>query len=234
MPDWLSYNADSGILEGVPTLTDKGTFVLSAAGDLFALTVRDSREDEVARQLHSAESSLLCKPQDSVTRVTVALNTDNNGLIPSQRVRLIEETSKHLSVSKEHLSFRAERQGDMLDQSAALVSGLGDQKRKSSQLGSVLYWVVGCGAVKSHQMEILERLEATAKNGSLGQAIGSGISSWQVTISKPRSAGKRRLKREVVATQTPTPGIWHHITSFTLSRHKYGFRFCVKINIGKS
>lgn len=167
-------------------------------------------QHEVAQPLLSTQSPIVCRPQDSVTWATVAINTDLGRLDPLERVKLVEDLSNHLSLSRDHVSLRAEAKGDMLDSSEALVSGLGDQKRKPAQLGAMLYWVVGCGAVKSHQMEILERLESMAKNGRLSRSIGYGVGAWQVTITKPQSLGKRRLKRQAGVTATPAPGknVW--------------------------
>ena len=183
--------------------------MISVDGDLFAITVISNSQSIVAQPLQKASTSLLCKPVDSITKVTVAVNTNTDSLSPSEQVRLIREMSAHLSLNENHISLRAEQKEDIPDVSSALVSGLGDQKRRPLQLGSLLYWVVGCGPVKSHQMEILEHLQTSAKDGTLSKRIGHGVSSWQIAIHKPSSLSKRRLKRQVVHTQTPTVGKEH-------------------------
>ena len=79
------------------------------------------------------------------------------------------------------------------------------KKKNLSELSSLFTWVVGCGTVKSHQMNILEKLETSAKDGSLSKALGHGVSNWHVSIAKPSAPSKRRLKRQVGVTLTPKP-----------------------------
>lgn len=206
LPAWLSHDPSTNTLQGVPTEKDRGTYLMSANGDLFAIEVATSSQNEVAPPASSTKQSLLCKPQDLLTRVMVAVNADIHTLSPLNKVQLISDLSNHLSLSRDHVSLRAEKNGDILDASVALVSGAGDQKRKPLQPVTIMHWVVGCGPVKSHQMETLERLESTAKSGLLRQVLGHGVSIWQVTINKPPATSKRRLKRKIVVTSTPAPG----------------------------
>lgn len=188
-------------LVGVPSAKEKGTYILSANGEVFAVTVADSTKTRVAEPLGS-NNELLCKPQESITAVYVKVNADTGKLSPQQRVGLLLGLSKHLSLRSDQMSLAAKPK-DLVDSSAALVSGPGDAA--SSDDVSVISWVVGCGAVKSHHMDILENLESSAKDGSIGKLLGIPVSSWQVQSNQPKKITTRRLKRDVRATSTPSP-----------------------------
>lgn len=220
LPTWLTYDTLSSTLLGVPSVKDRGTYILSVDNDLFAITVRSADLRDVAEPTHSSEEPVVCKPQDSLTQVKVTVNADTITLRPHERYNLIRDLSEYLSLKSQHVSLRSQTVEDVADPASALVSGVGDQKKQTShsaETSSVLYWNIGCGIVKSHQMDILEKLETSAKDGSLGRKLGHGVIGWQVVISKGKeSLGKRRLKRQVGVTATPSPGGFTKIYSYKL------------------
>ena len=201
------YNSKDNTLQGVPTAKDTGTYILSVDGDLFALTVTHNALREIAEPSNSDHKPAVCKPEDSVTEVKVVLNSGSiNSLDAQSRSKLIKDFSRYLSLHDSHITLRSENVADLSESAQALVSGLGDKKKKNlSELSSLFTWVVGCGTVKSHQMNILEKLETSAKDGSLSKALGHGVSNWHVSIAKPSAPSKRRLKRQVGVTLTPKP-----------------------------
>lgn len=173
---------------------------------MFAVTVMANPLDVVAQPVSLSEQPVACGPKDSITEVKVFLNTDLEGVAALDKVKLIQTASKSLQVKDEHISLRLEQPYELADPSVStLVSGLGDSRKNLLSPASFLSWVVGCGAVKSHQMDVLEKLETIAKDGSLSKNLGRGVSSWQVTIKKSPIATNRRLKRQIRATSTPSP-----------------------------
>lgn len=189
-------------LSGVPSVKDKGTCILSASGEVFAVTVTDSTKTRVAEPV-GKNDELICKPHESITVVYVKVNTDVGQLLPEKRVQLVSDLSKYLNLKSDHVSLAAQPR-DLVDSTAALVSGPGDAATSSNDV-SVLSWVVGCGAVKSHHMDILESLESSAKDGSIGKLLGIPTSGWQVQSNQAKMITNRRLKRDVRATSTPSP-----------------------------
>lgn len=203
LPRWLTYDQQSHALQGVPSKQDIGTFILSANDDLFAVTVRSLSQEVVAPSANPTSKPTGCGPHDSTTRAKVVLNSNFSALSSQSKAILIQHLSKHLNLNRDYVSIRAQTSEDLLMK--ALVSGLGDYKKNTTTLGSVVYWTVGCGPVKAYQMEILEALQSSAKDGSLSRALDSGVRGWHVDISKPKHpSGKRRLKRAMV-TATPSP-----------------------------
>lgn len=202
----MSFDTRAGTLQGVPSEKDTGTYILSADGDLFAVTITHNPLLEIAEPAHSDNKPTTCKPQDSVTEVKVILNSDIKTLDGKSKSKMLEDFSRHLSLHNNQVALRSQKLGDLADLAQALVSGLGDKKKKDpSKLTSLFTWIVGCGTVSSHQMSVLEKLETSAKDGTLSQAFRHSVSNWHVSITKPSSPSKRRLKRQVGVTLTPKP-----------------------------
>lgn len=175
---------------------------------MFAITVSEPTKSQVARPLSFTEE-IVCKPHDSITVAYVKLNTDTDSLPGEGRSRLVRSISQHLKLHSSHISVSS-RPKDLLDSNVALVSGAGDTAASDDGL-SVLSWIVGCGAVKSHHMDILEKVESSAKDGSMSKLLGTPVSGWQVQSNQPKLISKRRLKRGIVtATPSPEPESEYH------------------------
>lgn len=201
LPSWLTYDSTTNELSGVPTAKDKGTVILSAGEEMFAVTVTDPSRSQVAQPVASTEE-IVCKPHDSITLVYVKLNGDADSMSGHQRSKLVRGISEHLSLQPQHISLSS-RPTDLLESTAALVSGAGDMPTADDSL-SVLSWIVGCGPVMAHHMDILEKVESSAKDGSMSKLLETPVSGWQVQNNQPKVISKRRLKRAFV-TATPNP-----------------------------
>lgn len=215
LPSWLSYDPSTHLLFGVPSTKDRGTYILSAAEEIFAVTVSESLSNQVAQPTNSDEQ-ILCKPHESVTVVYVKLNKDVQKLPTFDKTHLIQSVSDHLFL-KPHLISLTSRPSDLVDSSSALVAGPGDSALTNADSLSSLSWLVGCGAVKSHHMDILEKLESSAKNGDLSKKLNVPVVGWQVQSNQPKIIKNRRLKRNVRATNTivptePTAGEYHRLS----------------------
>ena len=204
LPSWLQYDSDSNELVGVPTVKDKGTYILTVGQEMFAVTVLEPTKYQLAQPVNTDEQTI-CKAHDSITVVYVKLNADVDSLPAIQKANLVNSMSSHLALKPNHISMLA-KPTDLVDSSRALVSGGGDVLPSDDSL-SVLSWIVGCGMVKSHHMAILEKLESTAKDGSMGKALQTAVSGWQVQSNQPKVLTKRRLKRNVKVTATPVPSV---------------------------
>lgn len=201
LPPWLEYNATQHTLAGVPTVKDKGTYILSVAKEMFAVTVTEATKSHIA-QPTSIDEQITCKPHDSITVAYVKLNSDTDAMTALKKAELMLSLASHLSLKPNHISMST-NPTDLVDTSLALVSGTGDVPMVDSRL-SALSWIVGCGAVKTHHMDILEKLESTAKDGSLSRSLSAPVSGWQVQSNQPKVKSKRRLRRQLV-TATPSP-----------------------------
>lgn len=203
MPIWLHFNSGTNELTGVPTASDKGTCILSAGKEMFAISVVEPTKSQVAQPVDSF-TEIICKPQDSITVVYVKLNADTDALSADKRSRLVRDLSAYLSLQPNHV-FMAGKPKDLAESSAALVSGNGDMA--PADVLSTLGWIAGCGAVKSNHMDILEKLETSAKTGEMSKVLGIPVSGWQVQSNQPKVLSKRRLRRNVLVTATPSPSV---------------------------
>lgn len=132
------------------------------------------------------------------------MNADTDTYKPQEKTRLVRSISSRLSLKPDHIALKAQP-NNLQDSSSALVAGTGDAALPGAVV-STLSWIVGCGAVKSHHMDILEELESAAKNGELGKLLGIPVNGWQVQSEQAKFIRNRRLKRDVRATATPVPG----------------------------
>lgn len=193
---------------------------------MFAITVDVYQLNEVAEPLNSGRTPNQCSKKDSITEVRVILNQDLDGISIKDKYSLIADLGAHLKLSSSHIKFMSgsSKARDIPDTQSTLISAPGDGRREffGAQKGSYFSWIVGCGAVKAHQMEVLERLETLAQDGSLGHRLGQGVAGWQVTIRKPEIITNRRLKRQLRATSTPLPSA---VTPGKLSNMKNKPRF---------
>lgn len=197
----------------MPSTKHRGTYIIDIGGDnLFALTVDAYNLNEVAEPFNSDHTPARCMSSDAVTEVKLILNQNLNDLASREKYKLVEKLGDQLLLTPSHIVLSSKQNADprakeLPDAASTLISGPGDNGEELlvTDTDNYLSWIVGCGAVKAHQMEILERLEAQARDGSLSRAIGRPIGGWQVTIRKPKLSNGRRLKRNVRATSTPSP-----------------------------
>lgn len=209
LPSWLFYDDRDSSLKGLPSLTDKGTYVIDFDGDLFTITVKIYETKAVAEPSNSDSTPHTCSKKESVTEVRVILNQDLDTTAGLDKYQLVTSLGLHLELKSDHIRFvsGSSKAHDIPDTLSTLITGPADGRKELSgpQTGSYFSWIVGCGAVKAHQMEVLERLEALAQDGSLSDRLGYGVAGWQVTIKKPEIITNRRLKRQYRATSTPVP-----------------------------
>lgn len=226
LPKWLSFDSRRNILEGVPASGDGGRLhymEVSAENifggkeetlskDVFVIDVRTevaggTSARPLGDSLHG-NATVVCAPGDAVTMATVAFDADFDAMSGSTRTKLIRDFGRHVGLSVTSLTMTSSRghddDDDRLD-NIPLVAGPGNVVSSKNPNGRVLLiqWVVGCGSVTAGNMRILERLEATAVNGSLTEDTGSGIIGWHVTRSKtPR---RKRLVSPPLHHPTATP-----------------------------
>lgn len=219
LPGWMAFDPTSLTLEGVPGEEHVGQHYYLQVLPLLEKYVNDSQkadmfsvsvvEDEVhtdsgATPLKQADTNSLqpikCPAGSSITKATVVVDVDMAEMIPQQHVKMMRSLAEHLGMPPQLLRLLPVGDKPVFD-SAALVAGPGDAGEQQHS-GALMQWEVGCGNVQGAHMPILQKLESTSQDGSMGEAMGQGVLGWHVTNNKP--AAPRRLKRQVWVRPTAT------------------------------
>ena len=222
LPHWLELDEGDGSLKGVPSANEVGKEIFlealpimkvdngTANSDIFSMKVKeDSVHSETTavpvKNIKNDEElkPIKCPQGSSVTMATIMVDTDMSILRPRDRVDMMESMCHHLGMPTELVRLQPLGNRPMFD-SLALVAGPGDVKRPMYS-GAMVQWEVGCGNVFANHMPVLQQLENTAHDGSMGQAVGHGIIGWHVTNNKPQAA--KRIKRHAYIHATPTPQV---------------------------
>ncbi|KAK2158029.1 hypothetical protein LSH36_178g01025 [Paralvinella palmiformis] len=219
LPHWLEYDEQERTLKGIPSTNEVGKeFFLEVfpvkdldnttdVSDIFSVKIRaDSPHDDTTavpvKNIQNDEElrPIKCPQGSSVTMATIMVDTDMSMMRPLERVRMVHGMCHHLGMPMDIVRLMPLGNRPMFD-SLALVAGPGDVKRPMYS-GAMIQWEVGCGNVFANHMPILQQLENTAHDGSMGHAVGYGIMGWHVTNNKPHSA--KRIKRRVHIQPTAT------------------------------
>ena len=221
LPSWLHLLEKQNTLQGVPSPSDLGAIYLHAQGleqeeidPVFSVNVMDdftSSFDTAAMKLEEvAEKFKLpkCLPGSAITMATVIVDTDVHKMSSVERVSLLKSLHRHLNLDDSLLKLMPVGSKGMYD-SSALVAGPGNVKSPQHG-GSTVQWMVGCGSVDPHHLDILQNVETSSADGSMAKAIGHGVVGWHVTNNRPQP--KKRLRRQAIrptqmlATPVPTSG----------------------------
>ena len=226
LPDWLHYDPKSSLLEGVPGVKDAKSSVtlkLVVADSNGHQKVTDQFNMEVVEDnqapssggsdnLQSADDQLprpvTCLPTSAVTTATVVIDADAETDKGGDRAATVRRFARHLDLPVAAVRYLPAGKAP-LDDSSALVAGVGDAAGRGSQTGGVvLQWEVGCGNVFAAHMDRLQRVETTAADGSMSAAVGRGVVGWHVANKKPTTAGSKRHRHRRAAHRlnpTATP-----------------------------
>ena len=221
LPPWLQFEPETKTLVGLPSLDDVGqqyyievtainhwhNDTSAQAKDIFGLKVVEDKVhlDSGAVPLKEVKNSgvkpIKCPSGSSVTMASIIVDTNLSNLVLQDKIKLLQGLCAHLQMPTEVVRLLPMGSRPLFD-SSALVAGPGDVKVPSTG-GSMVEWEVGCGNVYASHMPILQQLESTSHDGSMGRAVGHGIIGWHVTNNKPHSP--HRMKRQVNIRPTPTP-----------------------------
>jgi len=247
LPPWLFWNSDSNSLEGVAPLELKGqlffvqlsviskpikseaTSTISKEYLNIKLLEHSSQPDALNSHLEHSQindqneiRNIYCDASSPVTTTTVILDVDITTMSSREKVTVLKALATFLGLPSDIVRLQASENLPMLN-SAALVAGPGDTINQK-YAGVLVQWEVGCGNVFASYMPVLELLEFTASNGSLGKAIGLDIVGWHITNSRT-GLEERRLKRRaylhINPTATPIPSLvyptaFYSVTTLTV------------------
>lgn len=176
---------DGSVFKGVPGPGDVGVHVIP--------------EGDLAVRVQPESSSLeLCGNRLSPTIVLVAVDTEPSKLSARDRTKLLMAFAAHLGLSN---STRLRLLSSATSRSLQLnlyrlASGPGDvAAMRRSSAGSFIAWRVGCGAIPSQQLELLQRMEKSAVTGELHRVIGYPVLHWLVGDDRTRLLMLRRRRR---------------------------------------
>ena len=222
LPRWLHYSPESSLLEGVPGISDaKKSFTVKLVADdssgrekvvdQFSINVVEETQVESGGEsdnLGTVDDQLprpvRCLPTSAVTTATVVIDADEDAG-GADRASTVRRFAGHLDLPVAAVRYLPAGKAP-LDDSSALVAGVGDAAGKGRESGGVvLQWEVGCGNVFAAHMDRLQRVESTAADGTMSAAVGHGVVGWHVANKKPTTAGtKRPRQRRAAQRLSPT------------------------------
>ena len=223
LPSWMYYDASRATLYGIPSQDELGsTFyievhglgrftndTLSHAKDVFVINVVEDNTHPgtsatpLKDTLGDGMKPIKCAEGSAVTMVTIIVDIDLSGTPADKKVGVLRGFCSHLAIPPELPRLIPVGNRPMFD-SSALVAGPGDVKRPQYP-GAVVQWEVGCGNVNANHMPVLQRVEATAHNGSMSSAVGHGIIGWHVTNNKIHVPKRMRRHAAIQPTATLMP-----------------------------
>lgn len=185
MPSWMIPVGDGSVFKGVPGPGDVGVHVIP--------------EVDLAVRVQPESSSLeLCGNRLSPTIVLVAVDTEPSKLSARERTTLLLAFASHLGLSNAtRLRLLSSATSRALQLNLyRLASGPGDvAAMRRASAGSFIAWRVGCGAIPSQQLELLQRMEKSAVTGELHRVIGYPVLHWLVGDDRTRLLMLRRRRR---------------------------------------
>lgn len=219
LPDWLTYNQDSGSLEGVPRPSDTGVSNIaiipetpssSSVKHFFTITIKQSDPTSPLTYQKQGDTTpsnhdFSCRHDDPITEVTVVVDSEPVSMDGVANAQLIVNMADYLKLDKDKLKLLPLDDKSAYD-STALVAGPGNRNIRQFS-GLILTWKIGCGSVDSDSVLLLEKLELTALNGKLAAALGQPVIGWHVTNNRPQImvARKRRQAPAITPTYETAP-----------------------------
>ncbi len=222
LPPWLLYDDVTNTLRGIPGDDEAGQqyFIevtaisqfsndtVSHAKDVFMINVaEDNAPATSATPLKEANSDgmkpIRCVEGSPVTMVTIIVDTDLSMMMPREKIGLMNGMCLHLNIPAELLRMMPVGNKPMFD-SSALVAGPGDVKKPAFP-GATMQWEVGCGNVNANHMPILQQVESTSHDGTMGRAAGHGIIGWHVTNNRPHTSHRMKRQAAIMPTATLMP-----------------------------
>ncbi|XP_064632180.1 dystroglycan 1-like [Lineus longissimus] len=210
LPTWLTYDTLSDQLEGVPSTDDVGEHNIALVPEeplsgmvkhFFTVVVKDDHSPQQLLYSPMTERTKVwenCRSDDPVTMTKIILDADMASLTGNDRAKVFNSIINHLSVSPDFLRLHPLGDEPAYDKSA-LVAGPGNTQDRQKP-GVVLSWQIGCGSVDAENMAILEKVESSARDGSMAKIIGHPIVGWSVTNNRPQSVLLSRKRRAIQAT----------------------------------
>ena len=230
LPGWLHHDANSLLLEGVPSVDDvtrsftlnlvvvdsrSGTerltdqFLIAVTEDSRAVSSDGDKTGAAADDGNRLPRPIRCLTTSAVTTATVVIDAEASAAGGAERATTVRAFARHLDLPASAIRYLAAGKST-LDDSSALVAGVGDaastRRDCPPSCGVALQWEVGCGNVFAAQMDRLQRLETSAGDGTMSAAVGRGVVGWHVANKKPPSlAGSKGQRRRRAAAYRLSP-----------------------------
>jgi neurexin len=210
LPTWLTYNPVADQLEGVPSVDDIGEHNIALVPEdplsgmvkhFFTVIVQGDHSPQQLLYSPMTDRAKVwenCRSDDPVTMAKIILDANMASLTGNDRAKILNNIINHLTVSSDFLRLHPLGDEPAYDKSA-LVAGPGNAQERQKP-GVVLSWQIGCGSVDAENMAILEKVESSARDGSMADIIGHPIVGWSVTNNRPQTVQLSRKKRAIQAT----------------------------------
>ncbi|CAL4108520.1 unnamed protein product [Meganyctiphanes norvegica] len=196
VPSWLHWDGHRRVLEGVARPADRGHHYITIkavgadgtkAKDVFSVDVTEMSSTQISRASG-------CSNKVDLTLASIVIDKSVAAMDAKTRARTLRAASKFLGVKKLSLTSVVQDLDPLADDDA-ILTGPGSSSHSGHGGMSQIQWVVGCGGeVSSSQHGTVDRLEATAKDGTLEQAIDLPVLGWTVVQVHAKT---RRVRRQI-------------------------------------
>ncbi|XP_039260461.2 uncharacterized protein LOC120336768 [Styela clava] len=230
LPDyeWMVFREDSGLLQGVPlprhegvnniyvTITHVNTPTKSSLTLPCTIEVVTEKAALGLRQELShlprlkIDTLYICPHHEPVAMATVVMEVDPSALSFTERLRCLLSLSSFLGVPCKDVTLLSPE--NSIKKESPFLSGPGNVPKFRTHRGDrdvsdlmTLSWPLGCSSDIIGDIPGLDKLETTAIDGSLAQAIGYGVVEWQIVNKIHQVNRVHRTKRQVGNADSPYP-----------------------------
>lgn len=154
LPEWLSYNSQTNLLLGVPTVRDRQSYQIIIKGRsalTLTLQVQDLASAKVQHNNNLTKVPIpdvpSCQNDRPLAVATIVFDLNMKNLSGKKRVDLMEQVSLFADVALGHLHMcrgKGHNTAVGLKDVMMLTAGPGTVKDASEQ-GVALSWQIGCG-----------------------------------------------------------------------------------------
>ena len=206
LSDWLVYNEESRLLQGVPLLEDAGEplqILLSSTEDSNTWTthcdvnVEGQPSPSSNEDLHFDKSLEKhgCFPDEALVVLVLRFDVNSHELIPQNRVRLLEKLNEFMQSLNRCEQCLLSLETEVAQSYSAFLTGVGNINQTQLNFHEVsVSWSLGCASDKL-ELDVLDPVEKAAQNGSLARITGYDVIEWRVENRKPLTAHSEKLHR---------------------------------------
>ncbi|KAF4070710.1 hypothetical protein AMELA_G00288730 [Ameiurus melas] len=196
-PEWLYWDSQLCLLQGLPLEGDKDVFIITVNPE----DQQDIESAPVALQSRSnATNVCVCSSGQSATVLTIILDADLTKMNSRERLVLLQKMTHFANEAPELMRVMPVINNRFFDMTA-FMAGPGNAK-KVVENGALLSWKLGCALDQSNLPDI-SGVQGPAKDGSMSTLLGYPVVGWYIVNKKPQVV--KRIRRQIHNTPTPVP-----------------------------
>uniref|UniRef100_A0A8C4QQ16 Dystroglycan 1 n=1 Tax=Eptatretus burgeri TaxID=7764 RepID=A0A8C4QQ16_EPTBU len=210
LPPWLMWDNGTRSLFGLPLEDDAGLYFIAIStmnntfmdSEVFTISVvsnKNTVKSNAKLYFLTQMSNFACKPEETVTVLTVIIDADAAKMNPFHRLELLKQMQLFSKVKTEEMKLMPVVNNKLFDMSA-FMAGPGNAK-KMTENGALLSWELGCSLDETTVPNIMS-VEESARRGTMAKHMGYPVLGWH--IANHKTAVVKRVRRRLHVTPTPT------------------------------